>query len=75
MVRYRQEILDFVVVVLVFGQKPGEGDDEVLGQLVPVVVDRLLLFGRENLACRTAAHGRFPGRCLLHGATPDMNRN
>ena len=70
MVRYRKEILDFVVVVLIFRQKPREGDDEVLGQLVSVVVDRLLLFGREKLASRTAADGRFTRRSLLHGATP-----
>ena len=65
-----EEVLDFVAVILVFGEQTGKSDDEMLRQFVSVVVHRLLFFCREDLASGTAAHGSLARRRLLYRATP-----
>ena len=66
----REEILDFVAVILILGEETGESDDEVFGQFVSVVVHCLLLFSRENFARRPAANWSLARGGLLHCATP-----
>ena len=70
MIRNREEILDFVAIILVLGKQTRESDDEMFGQFVPVVVHSLLLLGGENLASGSAAHGSLTRGSLLHRATP-----
>ena len=72
MIRNGEKIFDFVVVILILRQQSGKGDDEMLRQLVTVVVDSLLLFGRENLTSGTATDGCLPRSCLLDGAAPEI---
>ena len=73
MVGNGEEVLDFVVVVLIFGQKPRQRDDEVFREFVAIVVDGLLFFGRQNFARWAATHRRLSRGRLLHRATPGTN--